>query len=85
MVEKILDLLGKSHDIIEYVGDRPGHDKRYSINAEKIQKEIGWKPKYEFEQALKITVEWYKKNQNWWGQLADESALHPQPWTIKSK
>lgn len=85
MVEKILDLLGKSHDIIEYVGDRPGHDKRYSINAEKIQKEIGWKPKFAFEKALKETVEWYDHNQSWWEHLADEGALHPQPWTLNSK
>ena len=84
MVEKILDLLGKSHDIIEYVGDRPGHHKRYSINAEKIQK-VGWKPKFAFEKALKETVEWYRQNQSWWECLADESALHPQPWTLNSK
>jgi len=85
MVEKILDLLGKSHDMIEYVGDRPGHDKRYSVNAEKIQKEIGWNPKFAFENALKETVEWYEQNQRWWEHLADENALHPQPWTLNSK
>jgi len=52
IVEKILDILGKSHDMIEYVGDRPGHDKRYSIDSSKIEKEIGWMPKYEFDTAL---------------------------------
>ena len=71
--------------MIENVGDRPGHDKRYSIDAKKIQKEIGWKPKYEFEQALKDTVEWYEKNQKWWEPLANETTLHPQPWTLNSK
>lgn len=85
LVEKILVLLGKSNDMIENVGDRPGHDKRYSIDAKKIQKETGWKPKYEFEQALKDTVVWYEKNQKWWEPLANESTLHPQPWTLNSK
>ena len=82
IVEKILGLLGKSNDLIEFVGDRPGHDKRYSIDASKIQKEIGWRPKYEFDHALKETVEWYEKNQSWWKPLLDENSLHPQPWTL---
>ena len=83
IVEKILDFLGKSNDLIENVGDRPGHDKRYSIDASKIQKAINWKPVYEFEQSLKSTVEWYEKNQSWWEPLVDEKSLHPQPWTLK--
>ncbi|MEW6044637.1 MAG: dTDP-glucose 4,6-dehydratase [Thermoproteota archaeon] len=83
MVEKILTLMGKSANLIEFVGDRPGHDKRYSIDASKIQKEIGWKPRYEFGQALKNTVEWYERNQTWWDALIDETVLHPQPWTLK--
>jgi len=85
IVEKILELLGKSHDRIEYVGDRPGHDRRYSIDSSKIQKETGWKPKYEFEQALEVTVDWYTKNQKWWEPLVDEKTIHPQPWTLSWK
>jgi len=85
IVEKILDLLGKPKNLIEYVGDRPGHDRRYSIDSSKIQKETGWKPKYEFEQALKETVEWYTKNQKWWEPLVDEKTIHPQPWTLSWK
>jgi len=85
IVEKILNLLGKSQDLIEYVGDRPGHDRRYSIDASKIQKQTGWEPKYEFEQALKETVEWYIKNQQWWEPLVDEKTIHPQPWTLSWK
>jgi len=85
IVEKILNLLGKSLNLIEYVGDRPGHDRRYSIDASKIQKQTGWKPKYEFEQALKETVEWYTKNQQWWEPLVDEKTIHPQPWTLSWK
>jgi len=82
IVEKILNIMGKSNNLIEYVGDRPGHDKRYSIDSSKIQNQIGWKPKYNFEQALKETVEWYLQNQDWWEPLADEKTLHPQPWTL---
>jgi len=82
IVEKILDILGKSHDMIEYVGDRPGHDKRYSIDCSKIEDQIGWKPRYEFDDALKQTVNWYLQNQSWWEPLIDEHTLHPQPWTI---
>ena len=83
IVENILELLNKSKDLIEYVDDRPGHDKRYSIDASKIQKEINWKPKYDFKESLKDTVEWYEKNYSWWEPLIDEKALHPQPWTLK--
>ena len=82
IVEKILEILGKSNDMIEYVGDRPGHDKRYSIDCSKIEKEIGWKPMYEFDQALEETVQWYLENKKWWEPLSNENTLHPQPWTI---
>ena len=85
IVEKILDILGKSHDSIEYVGDRPGHDKRYSIDCSKIESQTGWKPKFGFDEALKQTVEWYLKNQSWWEPLIDENTLHPQPWTLSWK
>jgi len=83
IVENILELLGKSNNLIEYVDDRPGHDKRYSIDASKIQKNTNWKPKYDFKESLKNTVEWYQKNYFWWESLVDEKSLHPQPWTLK--
>ena len=51
--------MNKSLDLIEFVSDRPGHDKRYSINSEKIHKEIGLSPTYDFEKALEETVTWY--------------------------
>ena len=85
IVEKILELLDKSNELIEFVGDRPGHDRRYSIDASKLQEEIGWKPRYEFEQALKETVTWYENNDSWWEPLVDENSLHPQPWTLNWK
>jgi len=83
IVEKILNKMEKPLDLIEFVNDRPGHDKRYSIDSHKIQKEIGWTPKYDFEQALDETVTWYQNNQKWWEPLVNEKTLHPQPWTIK--
>jgi len=85
IVEKILEKLGKTSDLIEHVGERPGEDRRYSLDSTKIQKEIGWKPKYEFEQALKETVDWYTNNQKWWEPLVDEKTIHPQPWTLSWK
>ena len=82
VVEKILKIMNKSTDLVETVGDRPGHDKRYSIDATKIQKATGWKPKYDFDEALKETVTWYQDNPQWWEPLANEKTLHPQPWTL---
>ena len=71
--------------MIEYVNDRPGHDKRYSINSSKIESEVGWKPKYNFDDALQKTVQWYIDNKKWWEPLIDETVLHPQPWTLNWK
>lgn len=85
IVENILEILNKSQDLIEYVGDRPGHDKRYSIDAQKIQKEVGWEPKFEFKKSLENTVKWYEENQEWWEPLINEQSIHPQPWTLNWK
>ena len=59
----------KHKNLIKYVSDRPGHDKRYSINTKKISTKLGWKKKYTFEQGIEKTVEWYLNNPNWWGAL----------------
>jgi dTDP-glucose 4,6-dehydratase len=85
IVEKILEILGKSNNMIECVEDRPGHDKRYSIDCSKIENKIGWIPKYNFDDVLKQTVNWYLENESWWELLIDENTLHPQPWTISQK
>jgi dTDP-glucose 4,6-dehydratase len=82
IVEKILDIMDISHEMIEYVPDRPGHDKRYSVDSSKLEKELEWKPKYNFDEALKKTVTWYLENKHWWLPLIDEKVLHPQPWTL---
>ena len=82
IVEKILKIMKKSSDLIEFVPDRPGHDKHYSINSSKIKNEINWIPKYTFDDALIQTVNWYVENSSWWEPLIDEKTLHPQPWTL---
>jgi len=61
----ILRKLKKPENLIEYVKDRPGHDRRYSLNCDKLKK-LGWVPKYGFEDALHTTIEWYANNEKWW-------------------
>ncbi|MDY6382633.1 MAG: dTDP-glucose 4,6-dehydratase [Cyanobacteriota bacterium] len=61
----ILKAMGKDESSIEYVKDRPGHDRRYAISNEKITKELGWKPSVTFEQGIKLTIDWYLNNQDW--------------------
>tara|TARA_B100001245_G_C22878897_1_gene422573 strand:- start:62 stop:1051 length:990 start_codon:yes stop_codon:yes gene_type:complete len=62
IVRKILDIMNKSEDLIEFVDDRPGHDFRYSMNSKKISSELGWKTKLNFNENLKTTIEWYLEN-----------------------
>lgn len=69
IVKLILNALGKTEDLIEYVKDRPGHDRRYAIDSSKIQNEIGWKPKFKFEEAIQKTITWYLENKNWWERI----------------
>ena len=69
IVKLILKHLGKTEDLIEYVKDRPGHDRRYAIDSSKIKKELGWLPNYKFEEAIIQTIDWYKKNKNWWERI----------------
>jgi dTDP-glucose 4,6-dehydratase len=66
IAKKILELMGKKNDQIEYVTDRPGHDKRYSIDFSKIKEKLEWQPKTNFEAGLQKTIDWYKNNENWW-------------------
>jgi dTDP-glucose 4,6-dehydratase len=68
VTRKILDLLEKPEDLIQYVTDRPGHDMRYSLDSSKI-KALGWTPQHDFENALRLTVEWYAANEAWWRKI----------------
>lgn len=75
IVRTILKMLGKPTSLIRYVSDRPGHDFRYSLNSTKIQRELGWKPKYTFEKGLGVTIEWYLRNKEWWKSISDKQML----------
>ena len=66
VVKTILKELGKSEDLIEYVTDRKGHDRRYAIDPTKIHTELGWEPETKFEDGIKKTVKWYLEHRDWW-------------------
>ena len=69
ITDTILKYLGKDNSLIKYVADRLGHDRRYAIDATKIKEELGWEPKYKFEQAIEKTIKWYLDNKQWWQPL----------------
>jgi len=83
VVKAILRLMDKDEDLIEFVEDRPGHDIRYSLNSSKIKEHLGWRPRHEFEEGIKKTVEWYLSNEWWWRPLVNENVLHPTPWKLR--
>ncbi len=65
VVKAILDALGKPHSLIKFVTDRLGHDRRYAIEADKAETELGWKPLTNWEEGLQKTIRWYQENQDW--------------------
>lgn len=66
VVKTILKALDKPESLIQYVTDRPGHDRRYAIDPTKIETELGWEPKYTFDTGIAMTIQWYLDNQDWW-------------------
>ncbi len=67
ITQTILELMGKDWDeSVQYVKDRPGHDRRYAIDAGRMQREFGWKPRWTFDKGIRDTIDWYKNNQQWW-------------------
>jgi len=73
VAKKILQILGKDENFIEFVKDRPGHDRRYAIEWTKIKTELGWEPLHTFDEWLAKTVEWYKENRWWWQDIKSGS------------
>lgn len=71
VIRKIIKILNKSDQMIEFVKDRPGHDRRYALDWTKINKELGWKPLHNFDYYLAQTVKWYIDNQAWWKRIKD--------------
>jgi len=79
IVTKILDIMNKSNDLIEFVEDRPGHDLRYSMNSEKISNELNWKNKVKFETKLEETIEWYMQHKEYCKEIPN-NILESTPW-----
>jgi dTDP-glucose 4,6-dehydratase len=63
---------GVSEALITYVKDRPGHDKRYAIDANKLKNELGWEPSLQFEEGLSKTIAWYLDNEKWMDNITSE-------------
>jgi len=66
IIRKLLVLMKQGDDMIDYVADRPGHDQKYALNHSKITSELGWSPKFTLDDALSLTVDWYRRHQDWW-------------------
>lgn len=75
IVKLIINTIGKSEDLIEYVKDRPGHDRRYAIDNTKITSQLGWEPSYTFEQGISETIKWYLDNETWLSQITSGEYL----------
>jgi dTDP-glucose 4,6-dehydratase len=69
VAQTILDRLGKSHSLIRFITDRPGHDRRYAIDFSKIERELGWRPSVSFGEGINRTIEWYLTYREWWKKI----------------
>ena len=85
VVKTILHALGKSAELIAFVKDRPGHDRRYAIDPSKIHRELGWLPQTSFEDGIQTTVEWYLQNRSWWEHIrsGDYRRYYEQQYGMK--
>ena len=79
IIKKILTIIGKPLENVEFVEDRPGHDFRYSMDSTKIRNTLEWSQKKKFEEGLKKTIDWYLENKEWWMNL-DQKILDATPW-----
>jgi dTDP-glucose 4,6-dehydratase len=65
IARRVLHLMGKPQTLLSFVKDRRGHDRRYALNCEKIERELGWKPRISLEEGLLKTIDWYRRNDQW--------------------
>ena len=80
IADTILDILGKDRGLKMSVPDRPGHDRRYLLNSDKIRRELDWSPGIDFDQGIHDTVAWYRDNRAWWEPLRDRSPVVESGW-----
>ncbi len=79
IVKKILSLMDKSEELIEFVEDRPGHDFRYSLDSSKIRNSLNWSSKINFDKGIENTIDWYLQNQEWWKNI-EKNTFNGTPW-----
>jgi dTDP-glucose 4,6-dehydratase len=69
MAEWVLRLMGKPPSLLRYVTDRPGHDRRYGIDASKLRRQLGWQPRIALNDGLRATIDWYAEHRGWWERI----------------
>jgi dTDP-glucose 4,6-dehydratase len=80
IADRVLELTGKPETLKKIVPDRPGHDRRYLLDATKITQELGWAPSRGFEDGLRETVAWYEANREWWQPLKERAPVEESAW-----
>jgi dTDP-glucose 4,6-dehydratase len=81
IADLVLDTLGKPHSLKSIVPDRPGHDRRYLLDATKLRDELGWAPQVEFDDGMRATIQWYAANRAWWTPLLDRAPVVETAWS----
>jgi dTDP-glucose 4,6-dehydratase len=72
VIQREMHWRSSPRELVSFVDDRPGHDKRYVVNSEKIRQELGWQPTEQFESGLRKTIKWYVENEDWWAPILDK-------------
>ncbi|MDQ1367331.1 MAG: dTDP-glucose 4,6-dehydratase [Acidimicrobiaceae bacterium] len=80
VADRVLDILGLPESLKTIVPDRPGHDRRYLLDASRIQRELGWKPTIDWDSGLAETVRWYADHRSWWEPLRDRAPVVESAW-----
>jgi dTDP-glucose 4,6-dehydratase len=80
LADRILELTGKPGDLRTVVPDRPGHDRRYLLDSSRLRRELGWEPRWEFEDGLADTVRWYAAHRGWWEPLKQRAPVEETAW-----
>jgi dTDP-glucose 4,6-dehydratase len=84
IADLVLDTLGKPASLKSIVPDRPGHDRRYAVDATKLRTELGWAPQFEFDAGIRETVQWYAEHREWWEPLRDRAPVVETAWSAST-